>query len=56
MVADFKKWGFHIIPHRARVKQGFEVGRKESGRGNRVQRPEVSLPRRNRLCHVADGI
>lgn len=27
-VADFKKWGFDIIPHRARVKQGFEVGEK----------------------------
>lgn len=23
-VADFKKWGFDIIPHRARLKQGFE--------------------------------
>src|SRR5262249_12809957 len=23
-VADFKKWGFNIIPHRARMKQGFE--------------------------------
>src|ERR1019366_6760062 len=27
-VADFKKWGFDIIPHRARMKQGFEVGDK----------------------------
>jgi type I restriction enzyme, R subunit len=25
-VADFKNWGFDIIPHRARMKQGFEVG------------------------------
>jgi type I restriction enzyme R subunit len=25
-VADFKKWGFDIIPHRALIKQGFEVG------------------------------
>ena len=25
-VADFKKWGVDIIPHRARMKQGFEVG------------------------------
>ena len=24
-VADFKKWGFNIIPHRARMKQGFET-------------------------------
>ena len=24
-VADFKKWGFDIIPHRARIKQGFET-------------------------------
>jgi type I restriction enzyme R subunit len=27
-VADFKKWDFDIIPHRARMKQGFEVGDK----------------------------
>lgn len=25
-VADFQKWGVDIIPHRARMKQGFEVG------------------------------
>lgn len=25
-VADFAKWGFDIIPHRALMKQGFEVG------------------------------
>ena len=24
-VADFKKWKFDIIPHRARIKQGFET-------------------------------
>ena len=24
-VADFKKWGFDIIPHRARMKRGFET-------------------------------
>ena len=24
-VADFKKWGFDIIPHRARMKLGFET-------------------------------
>ena len=24
-VADFMKWGFNIIPHRARIKQGFET-------------------------------
>ena len=24
-VSDFKKWGFDIIPHRARMKQGFEM-------------------------------
>ena len=24
-VADFKKWGFDIIPHRALIKQGFEA-------------------------------
>ena len=25
-VADFKKWGFDIIPHRALMKQGFDMG------------------------------
>lgn len=25
-VADFKKWDFDIIPHRARIKQGFTTG------------------------------
>jgi type I restriction enzyme R subunit len=25
-VADFKKWGFDIIPHRVLMKQGFETG------------------------------
>lgn len=25
-VADFKKWGFDIIPHRALMKQGFDTG------------------------------
>jgi type I restriction enzyme R subunit len=24
-VADFRKWGFDIIPHRALMKQGFET-------------------------------
>lgn len=28
-VADFKKWGFDIIPHRALMKQGFETGSGE---------------------------
>ncbi len=28
-VADFKKWGFNIIPHRALMKQGFEIGQGE---------------------------
>ena len=27
-VSDFKKWGFDIIPHRALMKKGFEVGEK----------------------------
>ena len=27
-VANFKKWGFDIIPHRLRMKKGFEVGDK----------------------------
>jgi type I restriction enzyme, R subunit len=27
-VADFKKWDFDIVPHRARMKQGFEIGEK----------------------------
>jgi type I restriction enzyme, R subunit len=28
-VADFKKWDFDIIPHRARMKQGFETSNGE---------------------------
>ncbi|MEC3860150.1 HsdR family type I site-specific deoxyribonuclease [Mesobacterium sp. TK19101] len=28
-VADFKKWGFDIIPHRALMKQGFDIGNGE---------------------------
>jgi type I restriction enzyme R subunit len=28
-VADFKKWGFDIIPHRALMKQGFEMANGE---------------------------
>ena len=28
-VADFKKWGFDIIPHRARMKRGFETAEGE---------------------------
>lgn len=28
-VADFKKWDFDIIPHRALMKQGFDIGHKE---------------------------
>jgi type I restriction enzyme R subunit len=27
-VTDFQKWGVDILPHRARMKQGFEVGDK----------------------------
>ena len=27
-VAEFKKWGVDIIPHRERMKKGFEVGEK----------------------------
>jgi hypothetical protein len=33
-VADFKKWGFDIIPHRALMKKGFETG---DGRGVEVE-------------------
>ncbi len=25
-IRDFKRWGFDIVPHRARMKQGFETG------------------------------
>jgi type I restriction enzyme, R subunit len=30
-VADFKKWGFDIIPHRALMKQGFETSDGQRG-------------------------
>ena len=44
-VADFKKWGFDIIPHRALMKQGFEVGD-----GKRV---DVETPSRTRSIRSA---
>jgi type I restriction enzyme R subunit len=39
-VADFKKWGFDIIPHRARMKQGFEVGDKRMDVESAFKTPE----------------
>jgi type I restriction enzyme R subunit len=39
-VADFKKWGFDIIPHRARMKQGFEVGDKRVDVESAFKNPE----------------
>jgi type I restriction enzyme R subunit len=39
-VADFRKWGFDIIPHRARMKQGFEVGDKRVGVDSAFKDPE----------------
>jgi len=39
-VADFKKWGFDIIPHRARMKQGFEVGDKRVDVETAFKNPE----------------
>ena len=56
-VVDFKKWGFDIIPHRERMKRGFETpdGERvdvETG----VQGSRSSLPCGRRLRHVAHGI
>jgi type I restriction enzyme, R subunit len=39
-VADFKKWGFDIIPHRALMKQGFEVGGKRVDVETAFKHPE----------------
>ncbi len=39
-VADFQKWGFDIIPHRARMKQGFEVGDKRVDVERAFKNPE----------------
>jgi len=39
-VADFKKWGFDIIPHRALMKQGFEVGDRRVDVESAFKRPE----------------
>jgi len=39
-VADFKKWGFDIIPHRALMKQGFEVGDRRMDVESAFKKPE----------------
>lgn len=39
-VADFKKWGFDIIPHRALMKQGFEVGERRVDVDSAFKNPE----------------
>ncbi len=39
-VADFKKWDFDIVPHRARMKQGFEVGDKRIDVESAFKNPE----------------
>jgi type I restriction enzyme R subunit len=39
-VADFQKWGVDIIPHRARIKQGFEVGDKRVDVESAFKNPE----------------
>jgi type I restriction enzyme R subunit len=39
-VADFKKWDFDIIPHRARMKKGFEVGEKHLDVDTAFKTPE----------------
>lgn len=39
-VAYFQKWNFDIIPHRARMKQGFEVGDKRVDVESAFKNPE----------------
>ncbi|MFN7991976.1 MAG: type I restriction endonuclease subunit R [Bryobacteraceae bacterium] len=39
-VAHFQKWSFDIIPHRARMKQGFEVGDKRVDVESAFKNPE----------------
>ena len=49
-VADFKKWGFDIIPHRDRMKRGFETADGErTDVETALQEPRASLPCRHRL-------
>jgi len=55
-VRDFKKWDFDIVPHRDRMKRGFETPD-----GKRVDvetrlRTGPSLPCRCGLRHVAHGV
>jgi type I restriction enzyme R subunit len=42
-VADFQKWGVDIIPHRARMKQGFEVGEKRVDVESAFKNPDHSF-------------
>jgi len=39
-IADFKKWDFDIVPHRARMKQGFELGDKRVDVESAFKNPE----------------
>jgi len=39
-IADFQKWGVDIIPHRARMKQGFEVSEKRVDVESAFKNPE----------------
>ena len=39
-VGDLRKWGFDIIPHRARMKGGFEVGEKRVDVDSAFKNPE----------------
>ena len=56
-VRDFQKWGFDIIPHRERMKHGFETpDGKTCRRRRRLQGPRSSVPRGHCLRHVADRL
>ncbi len=39
-VADLRKWGFDVIPHRALMKQGFDVGDRRVDVETAFKRPE----------------
>ncbi len=56
-VADFKKWGFRHHPPPGADEAGLrDGGRQAGGRGDRLQEPGAPLPRRYRLCHVANRV
>jgi type I restriction enzyme R subunit len=56
-VADFRKWGFDIIPAPCPHEAGLrDAGRQACRRRIGLQEPAAPVPGRDRLRHVADGL